>query len=253
MATNYPSSIQTFTDPSGTSPLATGPDHAALHTTHNDTSEAVQAKIGVGSGTPVADRALIGSGNGTSAWTTTWNNAIMGTPRITGGTVTSLIGTAQITGGTVTTALLSGGTLANAAIGTPTIIGGTIAVNGTVIPLSIGAALVPTTGTIVDVAGGTYTVNAQSAQIFYSVMGTAAGNRTIGTPTNLTAGQSLTYAFKASGSANGTLVWPTGIHRYSQDVGTPTLGTGTTWNYFSWRYNGIDSKLDFMGQSANVI
>lgn len=53
MATTYPGTIQTFTDPSGTSPLAAGPDHAQLHTNINDTLEAVQTVLGTTAGTAV--------------------------------------------------------------------------------------------------------------------------------------------------------------------------------------------------------
>ena len=40
---------------------------------------------------------------------------------------------------------------------------------------------IPGVGTIADSAGGTFTVNAQAAQVYYSAQGTAAGNRTFGT------------------------------------------------------------------------
>jgi len=53
MSTNYPGTINTFTDPSGTSPLASGPDHAQLHTDVNDTLEAVQTTLGTTAGTSV--------------------------------------------------------------------------------------------------------------------------------------------------------------------------------------------------------
>lgn len=78
MATNYPGAKQTFSDPSGTS-LLTSPDHAGLHTDMNDTVEAIQDKLGVGSGTPTANRLLIGSGNGTASWGTAINNINIGT------------------------------------------------------------------------------------------------------------------------------------------------------------------------------
>jgi len=53
MATNYPGTINTFVDPSGTSPLATGPDHAQLHTDVNDTLEAIQNVMGTTAGTSI--------------------------------------------------------------------------------------------------------------------------------------------------------------------------------------------------------
>lgn len=135
-------------------------------------------------------------------------------------------------------------------LGTPTI--GTITVPGTTTALGFSASIAPGVGTLTDSAGGTLTVNAQAGQVFYSAMGTSAGNRTLAAPLNPTGYQTLTYAFKASGSANGTLVW-NAIFRFSQDSGTPALGTGTTWNYYGWRYNPIDTKWDFQGQSKNIV
>jgi hypothetical protein len=182
------------------------------------------------------DASLALSGNGTGAifflsnlLNGTANNFVLGTPAINGGTANLAIGTiSTLTVGTVTTA-------------------------GTVAGIIFGKSIAPNVGTITDASGGTYIVNASTANIWYSVMGTAAGNRNVGTPTNIQPYQQLTYAFKASGSANGTLVWNSNVYRLSQDIGTPAIGTGTSWNYFNWRYNSIDSKFDFMGQSTNLI
>ena len=140
--------------------------------------------------------------------------------------------------------MINGGTL-----GTPVI--GTISIPGTVTALGFSAAIAPGVGSITDAAGGTLTANAQLGNIFYTALGTAAGNRTIGTPTNPTGYQNLTYALKASGSANATIVWDSGVFRFS-DAGTPTIGTGVKWNYFGWRRNAIDSKYDFQGSSKEV-
>lgn len=191
-------------------------DHALDHRTLGSAVISIETKVGVNSGSAANNQILVGVGAGSSTWGTTWNGANLGTPTL----------------------------------GSPII--GTVTVPGTVIGLGFSAAIAPGVGTITDNAGGTLTVNAQQGNIFYCVMGTAAGNRTIGTPLNPTGYQLLTYAFKASGSANGTLVWPS-IFRLSQDTGTPALGTGSTWNYYGWRYNQIDTKYDFIGQSKNLI
>jgi len=50
MATNYPTSLDTFTNPSAGSAL-NSPSHAGQHADINDAMEAVQAKLGVGAGT----------------------------------------------------------------------------------------------------------------------------------------------------------------------------------------------------------
>lgn len=50
MAINYPTSLDTFTDPSATSPL-TSPSHSGLHTDINSAVEALETKVGVNSST----------------------------------------------------------------------------------------------------------------------------------------------------------------------------------------------------------
>jgi hypothetical protein len=48
MATNFPTTLDTFTNPTGTDPLS-NPSHAAQHSDINDAVEALQAKVGVDS------------------------------------------------------------------------------------------------------------------------------------------------------------------------------------------------------------
>ena len=50
MATNYPASLDSFTNPSTGDPL-NSPSHAGQHADINDAMEAVQTKLGVGAGT----------------------------------------------------------------------------------------------------------------------------------------------------------------------------------------------------------
>ena len=276
----FPTSIDSFANPSGTQTLDS-PDHAVDHGSLGTSIVNIQNVLGTNSGTSVLKNFTAGK---FAVFTTggTLNAGVLGTPQVTGGTLASaLVGTSQITGGTATGVLISagtvsgaiigtcqvtggtvtsligtsqitGGTLANASIGTPTILGGTIVINGTSVPLSFGAAIVPTVGTIADAPAGTITANAQAYQIVAVTLGTTAGNRTLGTPNNLTAGQALTYMIKDSGSANATLVWAS-IFRMSADIGTPTIGTGVSWNYYSWRYNATDSKFDYQGASKNIV
>uniref|UniRef100_A0A6M3K7V1 Tail protein n=1 Tax=viral metagenome TaxID=1070528 RepID=A0A6M3K7V1_9ZZZZ len=70
MATTYPGTLDSFATSGGTSPL-TNPDHSERHNSVGSAVEALEAKAGVGAGTPVANTILAGSGNGTSAWTGT--------------------------------------------------------------------------------------------------------------------------------------------------------------------------------------
>lgn len=107
MSTLYPASKQTFTDPQGTSTLAS-PDHAALHTDMNDTAEALQDTVGTTAGTNILKNfaagdfpARINSSNVLQqALSGTINNSVIGTSAITGGTVgNALLGTPSLTVG----------------------------------------------------------------------------------------------------------------------------------------------------------
>lgn len=127
----YPSTKTTFTDPNGTS-LLTSPDHAGLHTSVNDTLEAIQDTVGTTAGTNVLKNfaagdfpARINASNVLQQRVSgTVDNVIAGTPSMTAGTWSNpqLIGTPTITGGTITTAVINTPT-----VGTPTITGGTVA------------------------------------------------------------------------------------------------------------------------------
>ncbi len=64
---NFPTSLPSFSNPTGTDYL-NSPAHATQHSTNNDETTAVATKIGTGSSTPVANKVLKGNGTGTSAW-----------------------------------------------------------------------------------------------------------------------------------------------------------------------------------------
>jgi len=226
---SYPSSLYTQTDVVGTTLVATD-DHAIRHNNIGAEIVAIETTIGTNSGTNIFKNFTAGK-------------LAVYTP---GGTyVSGVISTA-----TIGTSTFQGGTVNGAVVGTPTILG-PINASGTVTPLTMGAALAPTTGgTITDGAGSTFTINAQSDQVFYTAMATAAGNRTIATPLNPKAWQTLNLAFKSSGSANGTLIWGTA---FGTTVSSPSaLGTGTSWSYYSFRYNPVSTKWDFQGNSISV-
>jgi hypothetical protein len=69
MASNFPTSKQTFTDPQTTDAL-NSPSHAGLHTDMNDTVEAIQDKLGTAAqdNAPAANKFLRGTGANTSEW-----------------------------------------------------------------------------------------------------------------------------------------------------------------------------------------
>jgi hypothetical protein len=233
---SYPSSIYSVTNPAGSDAVSVV-DHAAQHSGANGEIIAIQTTLGTNGGTSVLKNFTAG------VFAARTVNETFTTPTIQGGTISALVG------GTVST--LTGGTANNLTLGTPVI--GTVGVAGTVVPLSFGAAIAPTVVIVADPgSSGTATINAQSGQIFSIVFGTSPGTRTMGTPKNPTLGQSIQYRIKTSGSANGTLDF-VDAHRFSGGTaGKPTIAGTSTWNYYSFRYNEIDSKWDYLGEYSGL-
>lgn len=275
----YPSTLDSLTTPAGTS-LLTSPDHAGLHGSVNTAIASIETTVGTTAGTNVLKNfaagdfpARINVSNVLQQVIAggTLNNTTQGTPRITGGTASAFIlgtsnviggtvanavvGTSQVQGGTVANSIIGtsqvqGGTVANASIGTPTILGGTIAASGTVTPFNFGAALAPTVITLTD-AVGAIAVNAQAGQVFHLVMGTTAGNRTVSAPSNATEGQVIRFRIKQNTNNTGTILW-NAIFRQNSS-GAVALGTQSTYNYYAWGYNSVDTKWDSLGNSGGII
>ena len=135
MATTYPTTKQSFTNPAGTQTLDS-PDHAGQHSDINDTVEAIQDTIGTTAGTSMLQHFAAGQfavrATGVAAIGTlvqtlvggTINNNTIGTPAITGGTVNAITGTANNM--VLGTPAITGGTMNNAVFGTPTFSAGAV-------------------------------------------------------------------------------------------------------------------------------
>lgn len=67
MTTAYPVALDAFGNPLASDPLS-APPHHAQHADANDAIEAIEAKIGIGAGTPAAGTVLAGSAPGVSGW-----------------------------------------------------------------------------------------------------------------------------------------------------------------------------------------
>lgn len=72
MASSYPTSLDTFTNPTG-SDTQDSPDHAGQHADVNDAVESLEAKVGTGAGTPTAGKALVG---GSTAGASEWSDEV---------------------------------------------------------------------------------------------------------------------------------------------------------------------------------
>jgi len=87
----------------------------------------------------------------------------------------------------------------------------------------------------------TIAIDASLGNIFKVTLG---GNRTLGNPTNLVAGQKIVVRVKQDGTGSRTLAYDT-KYRFGTDVTSPTLTTtaGKT-DYLGFIYNADDDKLD---------
>jgi hypothetical protein len=85
MATNYPTSLDNFTNPLSTD-SQDSPSHSLQHADANDAIEALETKVGVGSapaGSATTGSVLVASTGGTTSWTTVGTAGI----NSTGGTI----------------------------------------------------------------------------------------------------------------------------------------------------------------------
>jgi hypothetical protein len=90
MASNYPTSLDNFNNPSATDSL-NSPSHSLQHADINDAVEAIEAKLGIGAspaGSATAGQVLTAQGGGTAIWANAAlaNNWISYTPTFSGGT-----------------------------------------------------------------------------------------------------------------------------------------------------------------------
>ena len=93
-ATSFPTSLDSFTNPSATDSVATV-SHSGQHSDANDAIEAVEAKVGITASTPTANTVFFGNGAGSSIWSATPS---LSTLTLTGlGTFGGFISTASST------------------------------------------------------------------------------------------------------------------------------------------------------------
>lgn len=105
---NFPTSLDSLTNPSGTDSVATV-SHSSQHSNANDAIEALEAKAGTGASTPVANSIFSGNGAGSSIWTTypTSTNFTINSLGTFGSFISlassTIIGNLNITGNSTTT------------------------------------------------------------------------------------------------------------------------------------------------------
>lgn len=212
MATTYPGTVQTFTNPSGTSTLD-NPDHATQHANENDTLVAIQNTLGTTTGTALFT-AFSASDKPAKK-----NNETFGTPTITGGTINN----AAVTTPKITTSINDANgneiiktpatasavneiTVTNAATGNAPIISATG--DDTNIPLALKGknAGVQATGEYDN--GNTSTAQTINGTNGDSQLSTVTGNVTY-TFSNFTKGQKVVLRIVEDGTGSHTITLPT--------------------------------------------
>ncbi len=110
MATNFPTSLDTFTNPTSGNTLDS-PSHSVQHSDINDAVEAIEAKLGIGSstaGSATAGYALVNTAGGTTAY------SLLGVSGLSSGTaVANTVLTANGSGGATFASSAQGLTLIN--------------------------------------------------------------------------------------------------------------------------------------------
>lgn len=204
MATTYPTTIQTFTNPTGTSTLD-NPDHATQHANENDTLVAIQNTLGTTAGTALFT-AFSASDKPAKK-----NNETFGTPTITGGTINNaVLGTPSITGGTMSNSVIN-----NATIGTPALTGGTLTLPQ-IKTHTLGSAVY--TGTV----STTQTIDLSAATRHLVNMANSAGSVTLAV-SNVTPNQPFVVEILQGTAGNGTINWFSTIRWAGSATPTQTL------------------------------
>jgi len=204
VASNYPSGLDSFTNPAGTDNLAAGIGHAAQHANANDAIEAIEGELGLnprgGSATVKARFDAIEA----NSWVTS--------ARIADGTITGT----DIASGTVTSTNILDGTIVNADINASAAID-ISKISGGVASATVGNLLTTNQATLeTDSTGwGTSTYQctaARSTAAAYSgsasLLMTATGNGNIqafsDATSGITVGQTYTVSFQAKVDAAAT-------------------------------------------------
>lgn len=187
--TSFPTALDSYTRLNATDAM-NSPSHEIPHNNSYGAIEAIEAKLGIGSSTPVASRFLVGTGAGTSAWT-----KVVPTGVVVGDTDTQTLTNKTLTSPTITSPTVSAGTFTK-----PTM-------NG------MASALTD------DVDGATITFN-MAASNCHQV--TLLDNRILAV-SNVTVGQWFNIDLIQDGNGNRTVTWFSTI-KWADGV-TPTLTT----------------------------
>jgi len=105
--------------------------------------------------------------------------------------------------------------------------------------------IVPASQIVALTDAATITVDALKGSLQWVTLG---GNRTLGNPSNPTAGQKIMFRIKQDGTGSRTLAYDT-KYRFSTDLPSPTLTTtAAKTDYLGFIYHEVDDKWDFVGK-----
>lgn len=229
MASNFPSSLDSFTDPTATSKL-NSPSHSQQHVNINDAVEKIEAKVGVDSSTVVTshDYKLSGVTSGDKA------GSLTGTETQTNKTLTTPV-IASLYQDAAKTKLM---TVPNTASDTLAALAATQTFSNKRITKRVGTSASAATHTIDSDSYDIFTVTAQAAGVTFAAPS--------GTPT---AGQSLIIRIKDNGTARA-ITWNAAF-RASTDLALPTTTVISKTLYCGFMWNSVDNRWDLLAKIDN--
>lgn len=248
MATNYPTSLDTTTElaePTATTDLnEAGYEHDTLHVNVNQAVRELEAKVGTGASTSVANTIMAGNGTGTSEWSA--SPTVSGTMTATTGFVGDLTGdvTGNVSG---TAATVTGAAQAN------------ITSTGTLTGLTMGGAIAMADNAITTPEFTDYaeTVNAigdtaasQSIDITLGNVHTctlAVGTTTFTFDNPSVTGKGCSFTLITTQDATGSrgIVWPASVDWAAATAPTLTTTANRTDIFTFVTYNAGTNWIGF--------
>jgi len=248
MATNYPTSLDTTTElpePTATTDLnEAGYEHDTLHVNVNQAVRELEAKVGTGNSTSVANTVMAGNGTGTSEWSA--SPTVSGTMTATTGFVGDLTGdvTGNVSG---TAATVTGAAQANiTSTGTLTglTMGGAIAMADNAITTPEFTDYAETVNAIGDTAAS-QSIDITLGNVHTCTLAVATTTFTFDNPAVTGKGCSFTLITTQDASGSRAITWPASVDWAAATAPTLTTTANRTDIFTFVTYNAGTNWIGF--------
>jgi len=248
MATNYPTSLDTTTElpePTATTDLnEAGYEHDTLHVNVNQAVRELEAKVGTGTSTSVANTVMAGNGTGTSEWSA--SPTVSGTMTATTGFVGDLTGdvTGNVSG---TAATVTGAAQANiTSTGTLTglTMGGAIAMADNAITTPEFTDYAETVNAIGDTAAS-QSIDITLGNVHTCTLAVATTTFTFDNPAVTGKGCSFTLITTQDASGSRAITWPASVDWAAATAPTLTTTANRTDIFTFVTYNAGTNWIGF--------